>query len=220
MLEFSKLLLFELISVSEFKIAMTSIHIMNFIAINHAKFSCDDVWCFCQLSLSRKIHCCYRLLFMKYSLCEFDWKWSIDSIVVRFIISFCKIHLSYKTIWIFWNSYTILFVALQLTLSKHKRYNCVLIDFLLILSNVNFLSFWFWTVLHSNQTRFVFLLKVVMKFPNLNILLCFVEIVVRSTVDRTVRILIFDVSMTFDVQHQNETIEFIVFEWFLDDLNI
>ena len=36
----------------------------------------------------------------------------------------------------------------------HWRYSCILTDFLLILSNMNFSSFvWFWIVLHSNKIR-------------------------------------------------------------------
>ena len=77
----------------------------------------------------------------KHSLFEFEWKWSIDSIVIFFKINFYKINIFLvKQYEIFCNSNTILLVAFA---------NLILTKCSLILLNINFSSFfWFWIILH------------------------------------------------------------------------
>ena len=134
---------------------------MKFIAINYARIFAttlnDNVNEIRRKKFIVAIVCCLLLMIYdlwKHSLCEFDWKWSISLIVVFFRTSFCKI-------------------AFIETIRKfdYWRYDCILFDFLLNLSHVNFLSFWFCIVLQSNNFAFVSFLNRLKSFDN--ILLCF-----------------------------------------------
>ena len=148
------------------------------------------------------IICC--ILFMIYCL------WFMKTFIMRIWLKminwfnccfFQNQHFSCKTIWIFSNSNAILFVASQLTLSRRKQYSCILIDFLLILSSVSFLSsFWFWIVLHSDKIRSRVFVEITCYCRSRHEIFFwsehFVMFLLKSsfdqTIDHVVRILIFD----------------------------
>ena len=85
---------------------------------------------------------------MKFSLCEFDWKWSKH----LFVLSFAKSILA-KSIFFWWNNmkfFKIYSCKINIFVVEMSMIQYILIDFLLIISNVNFLSlFWFWMTLYS-----------------------------------------------------------------------
>ena len=100
---------------------------------------------------------------------------------------------------------------------------CILIDFLLILSNVNFLSsFWFWMTLYSCDFAIDAIsrslkkrhIEVVIWLFDKNILLCFC--CSRRSINFWECFWYFD----FWCRHRDAKIEIIVLEWLLDDLSI
>ena len=129
------------------------------IAISHARLFAtmfDD-----KVSRTRreKLRCCYCLLKFQYVMwiCSKMIKWLncwFDSIVVFFTINFCKVNIFFV-----WNS--INFTKFKYDFAccindsrdrdvDESTIQCILIDFLLVLPNMNFLSFfWFWIALHS-----------------------------------------------------------------------
>ena len=167
----TKTLFFELIF--SFEIDVIRIHIMNIIVCLH-EIVCDDVWCKFLQNSSQKIRRCYVFcsLFIVYENFHYtmrNWFKIIRSFICCIVckVNFCKINIFFvETIWISWNSNTILFVALTIRVVEMSTIQCILIDFLLILSNVNFLSFWFWMILYS--CNFVIVQKV-----SIQIVVCF-----------------------------------------------
>ena len=125
-------------------------------------------------------------------------------------------HFSCKIIWIFSNSNTILLVVSQLTLSKRKQQNCILIDFLLTLSNVNFLLFfWFWIVLHSDKIQSRVSVKITCYCRNRHEISfsrkCFVMFLLKSTFDQFLMFLIFwFLISTLKQNDRNRCIEIII----------
>ena len=85
---------------------------------------------------------------LKFSLCELDWKWSKHS----FVLSFAKSILAKSTSF-WWNNikfFKINSCKINIFAVEISMIQCILIDFLLIISNVNFLSSsWFWMTLYS-----------------------------------------------------------------------
>ena len=168
-----------------------------FIAINHAKFLAttfdDNVNKIRREKFIDAIVYCL-LSNSLYDLFENDQLIQLlnNSMIVFFLINFCKINI---------------FVV------ETSFIQCILIDFLLILSNVNFLSF-FDLKLYCIRINFrtcVFI-KVVMWFLTKTFCHVFVEIVVFSIIDDVVRILIFDILQK--EQNDRNCCFRVVFQWF------
>ena len=142
--------------------------IFAFIATSHAKFlatTLDD-----NVNKTRRekfvVANAYCLIIEIFIMrCELALRRSIDSIVELIQLLFFSWSISAESTFSVWNNMIVsnsntMLLHVALTLSKRRRYNCILIDFLLILSNVNFLSsFSSWKSLYSLKTSCDFLFK-------------------------------------------------------------
>ena len=118
------------------------------------------------------------LLFIEIFSIMRNWLKMIKSFICCIVvkINFRKINILHvKQYWIFCIvSNAVLLYALSIDVVETSTIQCILIDFLLILSNMNFLSsFWFWIVLHSDKIRSRVSVEIIMKFSFKDILLCF-----------------------------------------------
>ena len=126
-------------------------------------------------------------------------------------------HLFCETVWIFWNvSNAFLLYALTTHVVETSTIQYILFDFLLVLSNVNFLSFfWSWVELHSCDFLIeCFLLKSPCDFLTEIFWYVLVVDIVRSTFENVLDILASDLSI------ESRMIEVVVLKLSLDDLNI
>ena len=106
----------------------------------------------------------------------------------------------------------------QFVQSKNRRYNCILINFLLALSNVSFLSsFWFWVALYSCDfaiVRFLVRRRNFLLTSSCDFLTEYSDVLLlKSSFNLFLR-------MFLIFWTESETIEIIVFEWLLVDLDI
>ena len=138
-----------------------------------------------------------------------NWLKIIKSFICCIIckVNSCKINTFLaETIWISWNSNTVLLAALTVHAVQTSTIQCILTDFLLILSNMNFLSpSWFYctsrpeVILQSDDFAFVPFLDRRKSF------------LLKSSCD----FWIFYYALV-----ENKAIRIVIFEWFLDDLNV